>query len=60
MKGMHMPRTLAEKLWDAHVIRREQEKVGFSSPDLLYIDMHLVHEVSSPQAFEGGASSRNG
>ncbi|MEX3609666.1 3-isopropylmalate dehydratase large subunit [Rothia sp. LK2588] len=43
------PRTLAEKVWDAHtVVRGEGGK-----PDLLYIDLHLVHEVTSPQAFEG-------
>ncbi len=43
-----MGKTLAEKLWDTHVVR---SAVG--EPDLLYIDMHLVHEVTSPQAFEG-------
>jgi 3-isopropylmalate/(R)-2-methylmalate dehydratase large subunit len=43
-----MPRTLFEKLWDAHVVR---EAAG--EPALLYIDLHLVHEVTSPQAFEG-------
>jgi len=42
------PRTLAEKIWDAHVVRG-----GQGEPDLLYIDMHLVHEVTSPQAFDG-------
>src|SRR5205085_5203249 len=42
-----MGRTLFEKVWDAHVVR-EAEGV----PDLLYIDLHLVHEVTSPQAFE--------
>jgi len=41
--------TLAEKVWDRHVVRRGDE----SEPDLLYIDLHLVHEVTSPQAFEG-------
>jgi 3-isopropylmalate/(R)-2-methylmalate dehydratase large subunit len=40
--------TLAEKIWDAHVVRRAE-----GEPDLLYIDLHLVHEVTSPQAFEG-------
>ncbi len=44
-----MGKTLAEKVWDAHVVR---EGTGFE-PDLLYIDLHLVHEVTSPQAFEG-------
>src|SRR3954470_24647324 len=43
-----MPRTLVEKVWDAHVVRR-----GEGEPDLLYIDLHLVHEVTSPQAFDG-------
>jgi 3-isopropylmalate/(R)-2-methylmalate dehydratase large subunit len=43
-----MARTLAEKVWDAHVVRHAE-----GEPDLLYIDLHLVHEVSSPQAFEG-------
>ncbi len=43
-----MSRTLAEKVWDAHVVRRAE-----GEPDLLYIDLHLIHEVTSPQAFEG-------
>ena len=43
-----MGRTLAEKVWDAHVVRR-----AAGEPDLLYIDLHLVHEVTSPQAFDG-------
>ncbi|HEY0636500.1 MAG TPA: aconitase family protein, partial [Pseudonocardiaceae bacterium] len=42
-------RTLAEKVWDAHVISRGTG----DEPDLLYIDLHLVHEVTSPQAFDG-------
>jgi 3-isopropylmalate/(R)-2-methylmalate dehydratase large subunit len=42
-------RTLAEKVWDAHVVRRGDA----GEPDLLYIDLHLVHEVTSPQAFDG-------
>src|SRR5690606_3436044 len=42
------PRTLVEKVWDAHVVR-----AAAGEPDLLYIDLHLVHEVTSPQAFEG-------
>jgi 3-isopropylmalate/(R)-2-methylmalate dehydratase large subunit len=41
-------RTLAEKVWDAHVVRSQP-----GEPDLLYIDLHLVHEVTSPQAFDG-------
>ena len=43
------PRTLAEKVWDSHVVVPGEN----SKPDLLYIDLHLVHEVTSPQAFEG-------
>ncbi len=42
------PRTMVEKIWDAHVVHR-----GDGEPDLLFVDMHLVHEVTSPQAFEG-------
>src|SRR3981081_3758788 len=45
------PRTLAQKLWDSHVV--PATKAGSSEPDLLYVDLHLVHEVTSPQAFEG-------
>ncbi|NIH84938.1 3-isopropylmalate dehydratase large subunit [Amycolatopsis granulosa] len=43
------PRTLAEKVWEAHTVRRGEG----AEPDLLYIDLHLVHEVTSPQAFDG-------
>ena len=43
-----MGRTLAEKVWDDHVVQS-----GDGAPDLLYIDLHLVHEVTSPQAFDG-------
>ena len=43
-----MGRTLAEKVWDNHVVRRAD-----GEPDLLFIDLHLVHEVTSPQAFDG-------
>lgn len=42
-----MAQTLSEKVWEAHVVRREE-----GEPDLLYIDLHLVHEVTSPQAFD--------
>jgi len=42
------PRTLAEKVWDDHVVRSAE-----GEPDLLYIDLHLLHEVTSPQAFDG-------
>jgi len=43
-----MGRTLSEKVWDDHVVRSAE-----GEPDLLYIDLQLVHEVTSPQAFEG-------
>ncbi len=43
-----MGRTLAQKVWDEHVVRHAE-----GEPDLLYIDLHLVHEVTSPQAFDG-------
>jgi 3-isopropylmalate/(R)-2-methylmalate dehydratase large subunit len=43
------PRTLAEKVWDDHVVVKGEG----GAPDLLYIDLHLVHEVTSPQAFSG-------
>jgi 3-isopropylmalate/(R)-2-methylmalate dehydratase large subunit len=42
------PRTLSEKIWDAHVVHAAE-----GEPDLLFIDLHLVHEVTSPQAFDG-------
>jgi 3-isopropylmalate/(R)-2-methylmalate dehydratase large subunit len=41
--------TLAEKVWESHVVKRG----GHGEPDLIYIDLHLVHEVTSPQAFDG-------
>ena len=41
-------KTLVEKIWDRHVVRSAE-----GEPDLLYVDLHLVHEVTSPQAFEG-------
>lgn len=44
-----MGRTLAEKVWDDHVVVKGAD----GAPDLLYIDLHLVHEVTSPQAFDG-------
>src|SRR3989449_1866661 len=46
-RGM-IPRTLFQKIWDAHVVHRLPE-----GPALIYVDLHLVHEVTSPQAFEG-------
>src|SRR5215813_1349998 len=48
MVGADPKRTLAEKVWDAHVVRSSP-----GEPDLLFIDLHLVHEVTSPQAFDG-------
>ena len=42
------PRTLTEKIWDAHVVHAAE-----GEPDLLFIDLHLLHEVTSPQAFDG-------
>ena len=42
------PKTLAQKIWDRHVVSS-----GPNQPDLIYIDLHLVHEVTSPQAFDG-------
>jgi len=45
---MTTPSTLSQKVWDRHVVRSEP-----GEPDLLFIDLHLVHEVTSPQAFDG-------
>src|SRR2546425_2298167 len=42
------PQTLSQKVWEQHVVHRAE-----GEPDLLYIDLHLVHEVTSPQAFDG-------
>src|SRR5690606_32549207 len=42
------PRTLFEKIWDLHVVKQRE---GY--PDVLYIDRHFIHEVTSPQAFAG-------
>ena len=47
------PRTLAEKVWDDHVVVSGSSGEGAGAPDLIYIDLHLVHEVTSPQAFDG-------
>ncbi len=46
--GSAGPRTLADKVWEAHVVRAAE-----GEPDLLFVDLHLVHEVTSPQAFDG-------
>ncbi|HUE58821.1 MAG TPA: 3-isopropylmalate dehydratase large subunit [Acidimicrobiales bacterium] len=48
VEHMTQPRTLADKVWERHVVWS-----GEDEPDLLYIDLHLVHEVTSPQAFDG-------
>ncbi|MEI6623879.1 MAG: 3-isopropylmalate dehydratase large subunit [Actinomycetes bacterium] len=48
-----MGRTLAEKLWDAHVVRSAP-----GEPDLLYVDLHLLHDITSPQAFDGLRKNR--
>ncbi|MDP1803997.1 MAG: aconitase family protein, partial [Acidimicrobiales bacterium] len=42
------PKTLADKVWESHVVHSADDE-----PDLLYIDLHLIHEVTSPQAFDG-------
>src|SRR3978361_887255 len=42
------PQTTSEQIWDRHVVRSAE-----GEPDLLYIDLHLIHEVTSPQAFDG-------
>ncbi|MEU7628934.1 3-isopropylmalate dehydratase large subunit [Nocardia sp. NPDC049220] len=47
------PRTLAEKVWEQHVVARGAGEGAAREPDLIYIDLHLVHEVTSPQAFDG-------
>ena len=44
-----MGRTMAEKVWEAHLVRKGEN----GEPDLLYVDLHLIHEVTSPQAFDG-------
>jgi 3-isopropylmalate/(R)-2-methylmalate dehydratase large subunit len=49
MSGNSTPLTLAEKLWNSHLVAKGED----GAPDLLYIDLHLVHEVTSPQAFDG-------
>ncbi len=46
---MGTPRTLSEKIWDRHVVTPGTD----GGPDLLYVDLHLIHEVTSPQAFDG-------
>jgi 3-isopropylmalate/(R)-2-methylmalate dehydratase large subunit len=48
LKSDHKPRTLFDKIWDAHLVAELADGAG-----LMFIDRHLVHEVTSPQAFEG-------
>ena len=45
---MSVPKTLFEKVWESHLVAEPPDE-----PAILYIDLHLVHEVTSPQAFEG-------
>jgi len=52
---MAKPLTLPQKVWDSHVVH-----AGTDEPDLIYIDLHLVHEVTSPQAFDGLRISQRG
>ena len=52
---MAKPLTLPQKVWDSHVVH-----AGADEPDLIYIDLHLVHEVTSPQAFDGLRISKRG
>src|SRR6187455_840006 len=47
------PRTMAEKVWADHVVAHGTGEGAARQPDLIYIDLHLVHEVTSPQAFDG-------
>jgi 3-isopropylmalate/(R)-2-methylmalate dehydratase large subunit len=47
------PRTMAEKIWDDHVVVPGTGEGTAREPDLIYVDLHLVHEVTSPQAFDG-------
>ena len=49
---MGTPRTLFDKIWDSHLVNVQDDGTC-----LIYIDRHLIHEVTSPQAFEGGAAT---
>jgi 3-isopropylmalate/(R)-2-methylmalate dehydratase large subunit len=53
MDHSHAPRTLPEKVWADHVVVAGTGSGDAREPDLIYIDLHLVHEVTSPQAFDG-------
>src|SRR3954447_15944881 len=53
MTIVETPRTMAEKVWADHVVAHGTGEGAAREPDLIYIDLHLVHEVTSPQAFDG-------
>ncbi len=53
MTAVDTPRTMAEKVWADHVVAHGPGEGAARQPDLIYIDLHLVHEVTSPQAFDG-------
>ena len=44
---------MAEKVWESHVVARGSGTGAAREPDLIYIDLHFIHEVTSPQAFDG-------
>ena len=48
MEHRMVAKTMFEKIWDAHLVKQ-----AIGQPSVLYVDLHLVHEVTSPQAFEG-------
>src|SRR3954465_13259542 len=53
MTSVDTPRTMAEKVWADHVVAHGTGEGAAREPDLIYIDLHLIHEVTSPQAFDG-------
>ena len=53
MTSIDTPRTMAEKVWADHVVAHGAGEGAAREPDLIYIDLHLIHEVTSPQAFDG-------
>src|SRR4029079_5389174 len=53
MTAIDKPRTMAQKVWDDHVVALGAGEGAAREPDLIYIDLHLIHEVTSPQAFDG-------
>src|SRR3954465_13449170 len=53
MTIVETPRTMAEKVWADHVVAHGTGEGAAREPDLIYIDLHLIHEVTSPQAFDG-------